>query len=54
MSHSFTVEYNGHTYKKPILQVSYKNPEHTEGETPGEDQVAWEVADPDAWNEALK
>lgn len=54
VSHSFTVEYNGHNYKKPVLQVNYKNAEHTEGETPGEDTVAWEVADPDAWNDALK
>lgn len=53
ISHQFTVEHLGNSYRKPILQVTYRNPEHTEGETPGEDLIAWEVADPDAWNAAL-
>jgi hypothetical protein len=54
VAHEFSVDYQGKPSKKPLLVVTYTNPEHTEGETPGQDQVAWEVVDPDAWNEALK
>jgi hypothetical protein len=54
VSHTFVTEYAGKDYRKPLLQVTYKNPEHTEGETPGQDVVAWEVEDPDAWDAALE
>jgi hypothetical protein len=54
LSHTFTTEFNGKSYAKPLLQLTYRNPEHTEGETPGEDQIAFEVTDPDAWDAALK
>jgi hypothetical protein len=54
LSHEFTTEFQGHNYNKPLLQVTFRNPEHTEGETPGQDAVAFEVQDPDAWDAALK
>lgn len=53
ISHQFTVEHLGNSFRKPLLQVTYRNPDNAEGETPGEDVVAWEVVDPDAWNAAL-
>ncbi len=53
-SHLFTTEHLGREYKQPILQITFANPEHDEGETPGQDVVAWVVEDQDAWNEALK
>jgi hypothetical protein len=54
LSHSFTTEYLDKTYPKPLLEITYRNPEHTDGETPGEDRIAFEVQDPDAWDAALK
>lgn len=53
-SHVFTTEHLEREYKQPILQVTYANPDHEEGETPGQDVVAWVVNDQDAWNDALK
>lgn len=54
LSHTFTTEFNGKNYPKPLLQVTYRNPAHTEGETPGQDLIAFEVTDPDAWDAALE
>jgi hypothetical protein len=54
LSHEFTTEFNGKSYPKPLLDITYRNPEHTEGETPGEDHIAFEVGDPEAWDAALK
>lgn len=53
-SHEFTTEHLGRDSKTPLLQVTYANADHTEGENPGQDVVAWQVADQDAWNDALK
>lgn len=52
-AHRFTVEHLGREYKSPLLQVTFRSPDHEDGETPGEDVVAWVVDDPDAWQEAL-
>jgi hypothetical protein len=54
IEHTFVTEFQDKNYNKPILQIRYRNPEHTEGETPGEDVIAWEVQDQEAWNAALK
>ncbi len=54
VEHTFVTEYLGKPYRAPLLQVTYRNPEVTEGEHPGQDVVAWEVTDPDAWNKVLK
>ncbi len=53
-SHVFTSEHLGRDSKTPLLQVRFANAEHTEGETPGQDIVAWQVSDQDAWNDALE
>ena len=53
-SYEFTTEHLGRASKVPLLQVTYPNADHTEGENPGQDVVAWQVADQEAWNEALK
>jgi hypothetical protein len=54
LSHTFTTEFNGKTFPKPLLEITYRNPEHTEGETPGQDRIAFEVNDHDGWDAALK
>jgi hypothetical protein len=54
IEHTFVTEFQDKSYNKPILQIRYRNPDHTEGETPGEDLIAWEVQDQDAWDAALK
>jgi hypothetical protein len=54
LSHAFVVDYKEQTAKTPLLMLTYRNPEHSEGETPGEDCIAFEVQDPDAWDAALK
>jgi len=54
LSHTFTTEFNGKNYPKPLLQLTYRNPEHTDGETPGQDQIAFEVTDPEAWDAVLE
>lgn len=54
LEHVFVTEFLGKQYRLPLLQVTYRNPEVTEGEHPGQDVVAWEVTDPDAWNAILK
>jgi hypothetical protein len=53
LAHQFTTEFNGKTYPKPILDITYRNAEHTEGEAPGQDHIAFEVSDHDAWDAAL-
>jgi len=54
LEHTFTIEHLDKGGKKPWLQVRYRNPEYTEGDEAGVDVVAWDVDDPDAFNDALK
>lgn len=53
VSHVFTTEFRERQFRKPILQLSVSSPDHTDGEVPGQDQIAFEVADQDAWDRAL-
>ena len=54
IGHTIVTEFRGKDHKKPILQLSFKNPAYDEGEPPGEDEVAWIVEDLEAFDAALK